>query len=358
MRMVKRDSKERSVSRSGGSNEEEDDADSNGSSGAGGGGGGGSSADSSASTSSSTSAKPPSMSPPPPPPPMPKNLFQPSDSRRIPNGTSEPKRRGQEVFSSASLPRKMSNSGLFGNLMNSGEGCGGSSSGADSGVFGSRNTLHGGSMGNGLQQRANFKLGDYYGRKPNGVQRPSSALSAHERLFGSSRESSMSPPTSPASSGSAMQSPVFKSDTARQIAQEVGKVGGGGRRAKKQRSHTIGGGDGNPAVIEAMKAHQARMAARARDDLDMERALADGEASKAAPDVVRSTIDAKEPEDAIDTLFGAPKKISIPERYVPDSDADVTPEERQIRLKKADSIRKMLADTAGPLAGKICYTIL
>ena len=32
---------------------------------------------------------------------------------------------------------------------------------------------------------------------------------------------------------------------------------------------------------------------------------------------------------------------------------NVTPEERQVRLKKADSIRKMLADTSsGPLAGK------
>ncbi len=86
------------------------------------------------------------------------------------------------------------------------------------------------------------------------------------------------------SNNSAMQSPVFKSDTARQIAQEVGKVGGGsgggssgggssgggGRRVKRQqqRSHTIGGANGaNGAVAEALRQHQAKMAARSRDDL-------------------------------------------------------------------------------------------
>ncbi len=84
---------------------------------------------------------------------------------------------------------------------------------------------------------------------------------------------------------------------------------------------------------------------------DMTRAL------NTKPDVVRSAA-AKEPTTtpsaAIDRLFGAPDKIDIPERYVPDLEAEeeVTPEERKVRLKKADSIRKMLADTAGPMAGE------
>ena len=66
------------------------------------------------------------------------------------------------------------------------------------------------------------------------------------------------------------------------------------------------------------------------------------------PDVVKSAeAEAQEPRDAIDRLFGAPDKISIPERYVPEVDMDnLTPEERKVRLKKAESIRRMLADTA------------
>ncbi len=399
VRMVKRDSKERSVSRSGASNEEEEEEEED--------------ADTASSTGSST--KPPSVSPPPPPPPPPPPLpgrgnYQTQHDflkkgKETANAKAsgsvsdaEPKRRGQietpvasgAGFSSASLPRKFPNGST--GLLGGGET--GFSSGADSGVFGSRNTLAGGGAGNGTnlgsgiqQLRANFKLGDYYktAASSSSSHRPGSALSAHERLFGSSRESSMSPPTSPASGASgskygsqesnsnlsAMQSPVFKSDTARRIAQEIGKVGGGGRRRSgghsKQRSHTISGGSGlggNPAVAEALRAHQAKMASRSRDDLDMERALHNNSSSsssssstKGAPDVVRSAIKkpgsgSKKAKDggaaAIDTIFGAPDKIDIPERYVPDTDMDnVTPEERKVRLKKADSIRKMLADTGG-----------
>ncbi len=38
-----------------------------------------------------------------------------------------------------------------------------------------------------------------------------------------------------------------------------------------------------------------------------------------------------------------PDKVDIPERYVPDSDDEVTAEEQMIRSEKADRIRKMLA---------------
>lgn len=89
---------------------------------------------------------------------------------------------------------------------------------------------------------------------------------------------------------------------------------------------------------------------RACDDLDMEQALktTDG---LCTPDVIKSALDHKSEgsrisETTIDSLFGVPDKILIPERYIPDTDMDIlTPEERQVRLKKADSIRRMLADT-------------
>ena len=98
-------------------------------------------------------------------------------------------------------------------------------------------------------------------------ERPSSALSAHERLFGSSREASSSPPESPSgkkgssissgdSSLSPIMSPIFKSDTARAIAKEVGLVDL--KTKAKKRSLTIT--SSNPAsVIEALNNHQAKV---------------------------------------------------------------------------------------------------
>merc|ERR1711963_375716 len=76
-------------------------------------------------------------------------------------------------------------------------------------------------------------------------------------------------------------------------------------------------------------------------------------------DVVRSAINKDDERDIvkgtptstriIDNLFGIPDKIVIPERYIPETDMDnQTPEERQVRLKKADSIRRMLAEQSGP----------
>ncbi len=149
---------------------------------------------SSASNGSSTSAKPPSMSPPPPPTSIPTRMNsngvgeedRPASWRRL---EEEAARRGRGGgFSSASLPRKMPNSGaMFGTSLGDG-----SISGADSGIFGSRTA-----MGSNGLMKTNFRVGGHVRKS----SRPGSALSAHERLFGSSRESSISPPASPASAG-------------------------------------------------------------------------------------------------------------------------------------------------------------
>jgi len=94
----------------------------------------------------------------------------------------------------------------------------------------------------------------------------------------------------------------------------------------------------------------------------MEQAL--GPRGLSTPDVIKSALDNKsDPStpangnrpkintNTIDNLFGVPEKITIPERYIPDTEHDeVSPEERQVRLKKADSIRKMLADQSAPSA--------
>ena len=83
-----------------------------------------------------------------------------------------------------------------------------------------------------------------------------------------------------------------------------------------------------------------------------------------APDVVRSTYAG---EFRVDNLLGVPEKINIPERYVPEEQVWIncderffvvvcstnifdqvderSPEERRTRLKKADSIRRMLAES-------------
>jgi len=143
----------------------------------------------------------------------------------------------------------------------------------------------------------------------------------------------------------------------------------------KKRSFTITGSQ-PAAVLEAIQNHNSMEAAggaRSRDDLDMEQALKTGEDSSSGgsgnvspPDVIRSAIKKDDngreivkgtPANAsstniIDNLFGVPDKIVIPERYVPETDMDhQTPEEREVRLKKADSIRRMLADQSTTSAG-------
>ena len=92
-----------------------------------------------------------------------------------------------------------------------------------------------------------------------------SGISAHERLFGSSRETSLSPPSSPeksfsssrVSSTSPITSPIFKSATAKAIIEEVGKNGGSQKKKNKKRSLTIT--SSHPAVMEAINDHQARL---------------------------------------------------------------------------------------------------
>ncbi|XP_015116086.1 uncharacterized protein LOC107040490 isoform X2 [Diachasma alloeum] len=91
--------------------------------------------------------------------------------------------------------------------------------------------------------------------------------------------------------------------------------------------------------------HRVRGMGRARDDLDMERAL---RPRINAPDVVRSTLSHKElkyNESTIDQLLGTPNKIFIPERYIPEQTPELSAEEKKQRLKKADAIRKMLSET-------------
>ena len=129
-------------------------------------------------------------------------------------------------------------------------------------------------------------------------------------------------------------SPVFKSAAARAIIEEERKtpvqiIPKARKKPIKKRHMTISGAQ--PAMQEAL-------ARRARDDMDMERMLK----PRDAPDVVRSTYAG---EFRVDNLFGLPEKISIPERYVPEETDERTPEERRTRLKKADSIRRMLAES-------------
>lgn len=63
---------------------------------------------------------------------------------------------------------------------------------------------------------------------------------------------------------------------------------------------------------------QLQGSARSRDDLDMEQALKPR--GQNTPDVIRSAIDKNDSGIAtIDNLFGAPDKIVIPERYIPDT---------------------------------------
>ena len=113
------------------------------------------------------------------------------------------------------------------------------------------------------QSRSAISLAQYYHNK--GKEEKSVNSSAYERLFGSSRETSLSPPESPSkrmirgssgeSSLSPIMSPVFKSDAARAIVQEVGVVGGAQHRRVhrriKKRSLTIT--SSHPAVLEALQ---------------------------------------------------------------------------------------------------------
>ncbi|XP_017777199.1 PREDICTED: uncharacterized protein LOC108563122 isoform X3 [Nicrophorus vespilloides] len=150
-------------------------------------------------------------------------------------------------------------------------------------------------------------------------------------------------------------SPVFQSEAARQIITEMSTSDSPkqvNRRAvpKEKRRHYTA--PHNNLIMKSLnqlpteentfeKAH----ARRARDDLDMERALRQ---RIDAPDVVRSTLSNKElkyNENTIDNLLGTPNKISIPERYIPEQLPEISAEEQEHRLRKVESIKKMLSDT-------------
>lgn len=66
-----------------------------------------------------------------------------------------------------------------------------------------------------------------------------------------------------------------------------------------------------------------------------------------APDVVRSALGPREKisENTIDKLFGAPNKILIPERYVPEQPPELSAEEKKRRQEKVEVIKKMLSET-------------
>jgi hypothetical protein len=149
-------------------------------------------------------------------------------------------------------------------------------------------------------------------------------------------------------SSQAMMSPVFKSAAARAIIEEERKtpvqiIPKARKKPVKKRHMTISSSQPS-AVQEALSRHDGRT--RARDDMDMERMLK----PRDAPDVVRSTYTG---EFRVDNLLGLPEKINIPERYQPEQTDERTPEEKRTRLKKADSIRRMLAESqSGPGASK------
>ena len=205
-------------------------------------------------------------------------------------------------------------------------------SGADLSNGVTRTSVSGGQgQGRNAEQRPVFKVGEMMtGRvSSDSLSRPGSSMSAHERLFGASRDS-LSPEVSPVktssmistdSSQSAIMSPVFKSAAARAIIEEERKTPMIIPKAKKKgkkRHMTIT--SSHPAVLEAINRHDAKMDLRSRDDLDIERTL---KQPSDAPDLVQSTYPGQsennsDPRSNIDNLFGVPEKIQIPERYVPD----------------------------------------
>ncbi|GFG38455.1 hypothetical protein Cfor_11205, partial [Coptotermes formosanus] len=184
-------------------------------------------------------------------------------------------------------------------------------------------------------------------------------LTAHEQLFGLSHDDPASLHCGITSLGSSdvspQLSPVFKSEAARAIVMEMSSMRDAAehnvehqpcRRAvpkEKRRHHTVS--SSQPLLDIESSASPIMGSARSRDDLDMERAL---RPRLNAPDVVRSTMghkDFKYNENTIDSILGTPSKIVIPERYIPEQAPELSAEEQLHRLKKAESIRKMLSET-------------
>lgn len=185
------------------------------------------------------------------------------------------------------------------------------------------------------------KSAGWKAKNENSKDRP---MSAHEQLFGFSREAEQTPPSSPSKSDP--PSPVFKSAAAQQIIKEMASEAEKHRRAvpkEKRRHFTIS--SSQPLALETRDVG-VEEGARSRDDCDMVRALR----PRNHPDVVKSTLSSRDlrfNETTIDSILGAPDKIYIPERYMPDEDDEKEPteEERAHREQKAESIRKMLSET-------------
>ncbi|XP_060515874.1 uncharacterized protein LOC132695573 isoform X2 [Cylas formicarius] len=136
-------------------------------------------------------------------------------------------------------------------------------------------------------------------------------------------------------------SPVFKSEAAKQIITEMSKKGSVPQRRavprEKRRHYTT--------PHDQLAPFGSLESRRARDDLDIERALRQ---RIDAPDIVRSTLSNKElkyNENTIDSILSTPNKIVIPERYIPEQLPQPSAEEQERRMKKVESIKKMLSDT-------------
>eukprot|EP00102_Acyrthosiphon_pisum_P025345 XP_016662555.1 PREDICTED: uncharacterized protein LOC100159827 isoform X4 [Acyrthosiphon pisum] len=191
-----------------------------------------------------------------------------------------------------------------------------------------------------------FRVEDNYVKK----------LSAQEQLFGTTQEnitydmySNFNTEDHP--KDDAPLSPVYQSEAARQIVQELSKKDQNDNieqnesltkrlvPREKRRHHTVT----SVRPFSITEPYNRDGGWRARDDVDMERALRPG-----APDVVRSTMNKTDPAkfsaETIDSILGTPGKICIPERYIPES-APVSPDERKKRMHKAEAIRKMLSES-------------
>ncbi|XP_070507021.1 uncharacterized protein kmr isoform X12 [Chironomus tepperi] len=163
-------------------------------------------------------------------------------------------------------------------------------------------------------------------------------------------------------------SPVFQSEAARQIIIEMSSGNSGDdenvkvpnankqRRAipKEKRRHFTAPHHVNAKTVQTIQSendmNKNNVNYRARDDLDMEVAL---RPRINAPDVVRSALGPREKisENTIDNLFGAPNKILIPERYIPEQAPELSPEEKRKRQEKVEAIKKMLSDTTPTISG-------
>ncbi len=128
-------------------------------------------------------------------------------------------------------------------------------------------------------------------------------MSAVERLFGSGNST---PSSAPVKKGgqSSTSSPLisaFQSPIARRIAEEVEKASHGKKETKVEETTTVRAPPPIPPRTNP---------------------------ASVAPDVVKSTIhNSKISESTIDNLFGAPDKIHIPERYIPEAvSSNNTPE--------------------------------